>query len=141
VQRTILIKYLNGIAPVGKVVNKYDPKYPTSCPSCQEAQETQDHMLRSPCINRQVWRESLFKAILDVLEEYQTPKEVTQLMFEGIHYSIGQQDTMSQNFPPIVAAIASTQIAIGWNQVIKGRLVNKWKQGSTGIDARERNKI
>jgi hypothetical protein len=35
-KRTILIKYLNDIAPVGKLVNKYDPKYPAICPSCPE---------------------------------------------------------------------------------------------------------
>jgi hypothetical protein len=66
-RRTILIKYLNDITPVGKVVNMYDPKYPTNCPSCLEAVKTQDHMLQCPCPNRQVWRDSLLKAITAVI--------------------------------------------------------------------------
>jgi hypothetical protein len=49
-QRTILIKYVNDIAPVGRIVSKYDPKYPAGCPSCPEGNETQEHMMKFPCI-------------------------------------------------------------------------------------------
>jgi hypothetical protein len=47
-KKTILIKYLNGIVPVGKVVHRYDKKYAINCPSCEEAIETQDHLLVCP---------------------------------------------------------------------------------------------
>jgi hypothetical protein len=36
-KKTILIKYLNGIVPVGKVVNRYDKKYAINCPSCESS--------------------------------------------------------------------------------------------------------
>jgi hypothetical protein len=62
-RRTILIKYLNNIAPVGKLVNRYDHKYPAGCPSCPEELETQEHMLQCPCIKRVEWRETFVKEI------------------------------------------------------------------------------
>jgi hypothetical protein len=44
-------------------VNRYDPKYPARCPSCHEEQETQEHMLKCLCINRQTWWENLLQAL------------------------------------------------------------------------------
>ena len=38
--RTTLIKHANDIVAIGKRVNRYDPKYPASCPSCPEPIET-----------------------------------------------------------------------------------------------------
>jgi hypothetical protein len=62
------------------------------------------------------------------MEAYQTPQEVHQLMLEGIRQSIHQHHTMSPTVSPSVSAIASAQIAIGWHQIMKGRLANEWKQ-------------
>jgi hypothetical protein len=109
-------------------VNTYDKKYPTKCPACPEEIETQDHKLTCPCPKCQEWRDRLLKAISDVQEAYQLPQDVTQLMLEGIRYSIGQQNTVNQNPSPTVAAIASAQHAIGWTQLMKGRMANEWKQ-------------
>jgi hypothetical protein len=56
-KKIILTKYVNGIAPVGKVVNRYDQKkYALNCPSCKEAIETQDHLLVCPHPKREARR-------------------------------------------------------------------------------------
>jgi hypothetical protein len=127
-RRTILVKYLNDITPVGKLVNRYDPKYPPNCPSCPAEQETQDHMLTCPCIERQQWRDRLLNAIQEAMDEYKTPEHVTQLFMEGIRYSIGHQATMSQPLSPTVSDIESAQTAIGWKQLMKGRMATAWRQ-------------
>jgi hypothetical protein len=51
-KRTTLVKYLNIIAPVGRLVHRYDAKYPAGCPSCPAEIETQEHMLRCRCPKR-----------------------------------------------------------------------------------------
>jgi hypothetical protein len=83
-KRTILIKYLNNMAPVGKLVNRYDPKYPAGCSSCSEERETQEHMLICPCPKREEWRDKFIKAITTILEDYNIPPQLHSLMLEGL---------------------------------------------------------
>jgi hypothetical protein len=83
-KRTILVKYLNNIAPVGKIVHKYDPKYTAGCPSCIEEIETQKHMLQCPCEKREAWRIKTIQSITEILDEYQTPTIIQQVMLDGI---------------------------------------------------------
>jgi hypothetical protein len=126
-QRTILTKYLNNMVPVGQRVHTYDPKYPAGCPSCPEEQETQEHMLKCPCIHRTAWREKFVKAIKTILDEYQTPAQVQTLMMESLSDTLGLSNTPNPQVPPELAPIAAAQAAIGWEQMMKGRFAKEWK--------------
>ena len=44
-RRVALIKHVNNYTPVGRRVNRYDPKYPASCPTCQAPEETAEHLV------------------------------------------------------------------------------------------------
>jgi hypothetical protein len=91
-----------------------------------------------PHPNRQIWRENLLKAISAVMEAYETPQEVHQLLLEGIRQSIHQHHAMSSAVSPRVSAIASTQGAIGWQHIMKGSLANEWRQDQqTSMQGRE----
>jgi hypothetical protein len=125
--RTILIKYANDIAPVGRIVSKYDPKYPAGCPSCSEENETQEHMMQCPCPKRQEWRHKLSDRITNILEEYHTPTPLQQLMLTGIQHSFGQQDLPNPTIHPTVESVAAAQNTIGWDQIMKGRWTSEWK--------------
>jgi hypothetical protein len=122
-----MAKYLNDIAPVGRIVHKYDPKYPAGCPSCPKGIETQEHMLMCPCPKRCEWRNKLVTEITEILEEYQTPPIAQQLLIQGIQQSFGNNTPMNLNVPPTIATIANAQNSIGWDQLLKGRLANEWK--------------
>jgi hypothetical protein len=55
--KSTLIKYLNDMLPVGKLVNTYNPKYPASCPSCcPEILETREHLWECIAPAKQTWR-------------------------------------------------------------------------------------
>jgi hypothetical protein len=126
-KRTILVKYLNNIAPVGKMVNKYDPKYTAGCPSCPAECETQEHMLQCPCVKREEWRLKFVQSIQEILDDYQTPLTIKQLMIEGLQHSFGDQEPASQNVNPTVTTIATAQATIGWSQLMKGRFALEWQ--------------
>jgi transcriptional regulator of met regulon len=126
--RTILIKFLNNMAPVGKLVHRYNPKYPTQCPSCPEQVETQEHMLVCPCPKRQAWRETFLTKIEDTLAEYKTPLEIKMLMLDGIRYSLGEIQEMPSNGGFAMTCIESQQATIGWKQLLKGRITQEWKK-------------
>jgi Reverse transcriptase-like len=126
-RRTILTKYLHNMAPVGKLVNRYDPKYPAGCPSCLTAQETHEHMLKCPCTKRAEWRDKFLTAIKGILEDYGTPLPTQQLMMAGLRHTLGLQDTLPTNIPLHMVPIATAQEAIGWSQMMQGRLAKGWK--------------
>ena len=124
--RTILIKYLNGIAPVGKLVHEYDPKYPANCPSCQEPIETQDHLFVCMNSKRREWRSNMLSAIRKEMEDSDTPVDVMQLMLEGLKCVVEGRDKSTIAIPDSVVHIAEAQSAVGWDQLLKGRLASEW---------------
>jgi hypothetical protein len=65
-----MVKYLNEIIPVGKLVNRYDKKYPAQCPSCEEPIETQEHLHQCLHPTRQQWRVQFTTAMQEVMDKY-----------------------------------------------------------------------
>jgi hypothetical protein len=112
-KRTILIKYLNNIAPVGKIVHKYNPKYTAGCPSCTEAMETQEHMLQCPCEKREEWQLRTIQNITAILSEYQTPETMQQVMLDVIRHSFGHPAPDDQNTTTMGTTLVTAQAAIG----------------------------
>jgi len=140
--RTILIKYLNGITPVGKMVNRYDPKYPANCPSCQEPEETQDHLHRCQESKRQAWRSTTLSVIRKEMEDQDTSLDAMELMLEGLKCVLEGRDVQTINIPTSVQHIAAAQSAIGWDQLLKGRLAVDWmehRQQQLGDQATRKN--
>jgi hypothetical protein len=72
-QKVTMVKYLNGITPVGKVISRYDKKYSAQCPSCEEPVETQDHLHQCPHQARQQWRDHFIEAMKQTMGKYKTP--------------------------------------------------------------------
>jgi hypothetical protein len=126
-KKTILIKYVNGIAPVGKMVNRYDKKYAINCQSCEAAIETQDHLIT--CINpkREAWRQNLLNNIKTVMDTYKAPQEMKILIVRGIKQAMMEPTTEGpNNIPPELTSVAIAQGKIGWNQLLKGRISKEW---------------
>jgi Reverse transcriptase-like len=80
-----MVKYLNGIIPLGKVVSRYDKKFSAQCPSCDEIMETQEHLHRCPNPTREQWRCTFREAINKVMRKYNAPESIVQLWMEGIN--------------------------------------------------------
>jgi hypothetical protein len=126
--RTIMIKHLNDIVPVGKQVHRYDPKHPESCPSCDETVETSSHLHTCLHPSRQKWRNTFIQKLRTKLEAKDTPLDMMELMLEGIMAVIQGRETNTIHIPETVTNIAAAQEAIGWEQVLRGKLSQQWQR-------------
>lgn len=138
-KKLIMTKYVNGIVPVGKVVNRYDKKYAINCPSCAEATETQDHLIICPNPKREVWRKNLIAQLKMVMDKYSAPPELTNLLLDGTKQAMLDPNTEGpEQIPTELTSVALAQQSIGWKHILKGRLSKEWityMGNSIGSDA------
>ncbi|CAB9507303.1 expressed unknown protein [Seminavis robusta] len=124
--RTSLTKYLCNWHPVGKRVNKYHPKYPIACASCGAPEENREHVLRCP--KRQSERTAWKKALKQYTDKHNTHPMLQTLLLSALQKVLDGEDTTGIEYDDSVADIANAQAAIGWDQLLKGRLSKQWAQ-------------
>ena len=126
--KVTLIKHLNHVAPLGWLVNKYDNKYPKSCPSCNHEEETREHLYHCSGPRRMEWRESFYANLGEALDKQNSAADLKSLLIEGIKSVIENRDPSTINVPDTdaAAAIFVAQSAIGWAELFKGRLSKSW---------------
>ncbi len=129
--RTTLIKYLHGILPVGKLVHRYDKKYPEECPSCNAPVETQDHLFHCMAQPRRDWKAKFIRALRDRMEDMDTDLGTMDLLLDAVYAVIHGHDTTQITVPSGLEDVAHAQALIGWNQILKGRLATQWQQRRT----------
>jgi len=125
--QTTLVKYLNDILPVGKMVHRYDPKYPPSCPSCSASLEDREHLWTCPAISRHQWRKNCQSNMLQALNKCDTAPPLQSLILDVLDALLHGKPLDSIPVDPMVAEVAAAQARIGWHQILKGRFVNEWK--------------
>jgi hypothetical protein len=86
--RVTMVKFLNGILPIGKRVHLYNSKYQQECPSCPAPIEDSEHFWRCPATSRTKWRKDCQKAILDKLNELDTAPPLQSLLLEATKASL-----------------------------------------------------
>jgi hypothetical protein len=126
--RVTLIKHLNNITPVGKLVNIYDKKYPAACPSCPEIVETRKHLYLCPEQQRDQWRKKLITKLRKDMDDLNTHPGLQELLLEGIKSVLEGRDANTIHIPAGVEAVAQAQSSIGWTELLKGRMSIKWSQ-------------
>ena len=124
--RTTLLKHINNISPVGKLVHIYDPKYPESCPSCEEPIETRDHLYACSGAQRLEWRQAFYQSLAKNLVELKTYDPLRELLVRALKAMIEGEDVETIVVPEGLEALAAAQSAIGWKELFKGRLSNQW---------------
>jgi hypothetical protein len=125
--KTIMVKYLNDIAPVGRVVSRYDKKYPAKCPSCEEPCETQEHLHQCQHPTQQQWRENFHKKMQQTMEKYETPEPMAKLWLEGLRKGMMNDNNTIKSSPDLRHSIEA-QEKIWWDQMMKGRIAHQWVQ-------------
>ena len=126
--KVTLNKHVNGYTPVGRRVNRYHPKYPKQCLSCQAEEETAHHLLTCPA--REQWRKDLITGLHRHFQKAsnETPWDVQELLLEGTKMVIEGRDPDSIAHSDAVADIRLAQEAIGWTEVFRGRFSTTWKR-------------
>ena len=123
-----LAKYINGYAPVGRVVNRYDKKYPKECCSCNLPEETTQHLHQCPATSREKWRKDTITTVRIHLEEKDTPLQIIELFLSGLHSVLYNTDEESIIVPAGLEDLAENQRMIGWKHILMGRLSSQWQQ-------------
>jgi hypothetical protein len=126
--RTSLTKYLHGWLPVGHVVHRYDKKYEKECPSCNSVEEeTIGHLHVCPGEPREQWRKETLAETKKKLCTLQTPFPIQEIFLNGLHSALYGTPPPTTRYPHLQGIIA-TQGAIGWDQLLKGRLSVCWRR-------------
>lgn len=126
---TTFVKLMNDVLPVGRIVHRYDKKYPPECPSCSDApEETIDHLPCCHSSSRETWRKETKKTIRQQLQACNTPLPLMELFLEGLHCVLYDKPISSIRVPVGTEDIAAEQEQIGWSQILKGRLSTRWSQ-------------
>ena len=113
---------------MGKLVHAYNPKYPASCPSCTEPIETRSHVYLCPAQSRASWRASFLAKLRKRLEELNTRLDLQELLLEGIKAQLEGRADNTIHVPSSVQDLHEAQQAIGWEQILKGRMSEQWSQ-------------
>ena len=64
--------------------------------------------------------------IKKTIDETNTAHPIKELLLEGLHAVLYNQPANTIAVNPAVADIAASQMAIGWNQILKGRFSKLW---------------
>jgi hypothetical protein len=81
--KSTLVKYLNDILPVSKLVHQFDPKYPANCPSCPATIEDREHFWRCPAVSRHKWRKECQSNMLGTLQDLDTAPPIQALLLDA----------------------------------------------------------
>ena len=126
--KTTMHKHINKCTPVGKLVNRYDPKYPAGCPSCDEPIETREHLYQCGSARRQSWRGTFISELRQHLEKSNTGLDIQILLLEGVKAVLEGRTTDTMQVPASVADLAVAQESIGWEEMLKGRFSSRWSR-------------
>jgi hypothetical protein len=124
--KSTLVKYLNDILPIGKMVHQYDPKYPAHCPSCPAIIEDRNHFWTCPAANRNKWRKECLSNMLKTINDLDTATPIQGLLLDVFDALIYGKPLDTIPIDPTVMDVAEAQAEVGWHQILKGRFVKQW---------------
>jgi hypothetical protein len=109
--------------PVGVKANRNDPKYPPSCPACDEPYETDEHFLLCKAPTRIAWRTKFLAALERELLRPHTVDSMIQFLKTALDRILsGRIVTSTGPF----SIIATSQTRIGWMALLHGYWSFEW---------------
>jgi len=123
-----MVKYVHGILPVGWLVNKYDKKYSSTCPSCHAAVETTHHLHHCPSAARALWRKTTQQAFRKVTDERFTHHDLQTVLLLGLASALDDlPDPDPTSCPELFRDAVAQQNLIGWDHFLQGRWSALWQ--------------
>ena len=90
--RPTLVKYIHTILPIGKQVHRYNPKYPSNCPSCNADPEDMAHFWSCWANTRLEWRRHFLKALREKMIKLETGPDVRDLLVYKLQAVLDGED-------------------------------------------------
>ena len=125
-RRTHFVKLCHGYLPTGKLVHRYNPKYPDWCPLCKQPDEDHKHVLRCTHPSRTKWRSEFFKKVRSRCNTMRTDPILTSILIGGLQTWLDLTPFDSNGIPDQYQSLLDQQNEIGWYNVFLGRLSLQW---------------
>jgi len=124
-----ITKFIHQILPTGIVVHRYKPYYNSGCPSCNEQNEDQFHVLTCQATDRVTWIGNLKKEIIKFCTTTNTSEEIQLLLINGISDHLQDCELeYPEQYPQSMQTLIEEHHLIGWDQLLMGRMSKLWLQ-------------
>ena len=88
--------------------------------------ETRHHLYECSGPSRLEWRQKFYKSLAKNLVELNTYDPMSELLVRALKAMIEGEDVETIAVPEGLEELAAAQSAIGWRELFKGRLSNRW---------------
>ena len=126
-RNVVITKVCNGILPTMKVLNKLKQSSSKKCPLCLQT-ESQEHMLRCNDASRLKLRRTLVKNLGIEMKKKRTGHALTDHLRSVATEWLDTGVVIVDNYPPPIRPTLTSQANIGWYNMFRGRLSNRWLQ-------------
>jgi hypothetical protein len=138
--KSTLVKNLNDILPIGKMVHQYDPTYRAHCPSCPAIIEDWDHFWTYLAANRDKWRKECLSNMLKTINDLDMATPIQALLLDVLNALIYGKPLDMIPIDSTLIDVMETQAAVGWHHILKGRFVKQWSLAHDKYLGRRGNK-
>jgi hypothetical protein len=118
-------KFIHNWLPLGALTSKYDSKYLSKCPSCDNENEDREHFLR--CIPRKQWQSDLLADFQKNAPKMKTQPEILDILQEGLLAWFDEREPVFTVQSLKYRMLIHKQTLAGWDQLLYGRFVLEWR--------------
>ena len=123
-RKTVIVKMLHDILPVGTMVNRYNNINILGCSTCHCEKEDCKHLYICPLRDR--WRFSTHFNLRMKMQKLDTDQKLATIALAGLWCFIHNRDFHLANIPVGYEKLIAEQNEIGWDNFMKGRISNEW---------------
>ena len=131
--RLRLTKFFHNWLPIGETMKRIDANASSMCPSCNEVEETTDHIMCCRSEARTNKRQEQMDELREKLDELGTEKDLKETMCAGIQGWMNNNEYQHPtrryrgNQKRLLQIAIRNQNQIGWGQVFRGRLASEFQ--------------
>jgi hypothetical protein len=125
-RKHFITKYVHDWLPLGKLISKYKPHYPSKCPSCPHAEEDRHHFLKCPA--RNTWHNNMVQELKELFLKHPTRPELSAILLYSLATWLSDQQVIIPVMSSTYASLISNQYRAGWEQLLFGRFVLEWAE-------------
>ena len=121
-------KFCHGILPTAYIKQQHKETCLNTCPSCNEAIETNEHLFFCNHIKRKTWRTQFLIKLAKKLEKMNTEYTLLNILVKGIETYLLQEEPHYEQYTDKYTRLIIIQNNMGWNNLLKGRFSLEWSK-------------
>ena len=123
-----MVKHIHHISPTGHIAHRNNSLLPHECPACSQEQEDNNHVLQCRHPSRALWRSTTIQKVRAHLVNATDPV-MTDILHDGLLRFHNMLPAITpDSYPQRYQELITSQNAIGFGQLYKGRWSQEWKR-------------